>query len=605
MADDDKKKPVAPSKPIEKRKEEKKKEKPDPIINKIDKGVQDVNKNLDSLIKRAGNSSNRAEQRADLLLKAADAQKKIDELNASGRKEEASALQASFDETSKLLKGSKTDAAIGNRLAELALISQDTSDLIEKYGSKEDQDSKENLSGINGIISKLEEQKKSLDDDTLNQDLGRQLKALGGAFGRNLEGEVGELQDAYDSANADLTQALEDGDEEAAAAAREQLAAIAEGAESEENRREALKLNEEANSWLFQMASSMESFGSKLDDVASKGAKGAGILAGLTGLALMFIDPEKFQEIMVGIIDKASIVFQTIAAVLQGDFDTAGQLFSDNMGTFGVLIGSLGLLFAGKIIKVIGTAIKVARVFRIFMMGTFIPTLYAAFMSMMTALAPIVVAMAPILLPVLAIMALIGGLYYGFKKLQDSLGPGASIMDTLKVGMLYFVDFLAMIVNGITWIPRKILGFLGPRLMKWIMGDDFDTSAIENLAAGFDTNRGATAAAEIKAKNEAAAAEKAKEEAKEDPFEASQKDTSDLSPEDLAKLNQSPTTTDGQGMIDTSTENAAAQGGGQTTNAVITNATGGTSNVSNVVTSTTVQTPMTQAAAVLGSVTSR
>ena len=78
--------------------------------------------------------------------------------------------------------------------------------------------------------------------------------------------------------------------------------------------------------------------------------------------------------------------------------------------------------------------------------------------------------------------------------------------------MLYFVDFLAMIVNGITFIPRKILGFLGPRLMKWIMGDDFDTSTIDNLAKGFETNRGAQAAEEIRLKNEKAAAQKAMEE---------------------------------------------------------------------------------------------
>tara|TARA_B100001093_G_scaffold73098_1_gene63680 strand:- start:785 stop:1375 length:591 start_codon:yes stop_codon:yes gene_type:complete len=110
-----------------------------------------------------------------------------------------------------------------------------------------------------------------------------------------------------------------------------------------------------------------------------------------------------------------------------------------------------------------------------------------------------------------AVVAVLGLLLFGFNKLKESLGPGATIMDTLKVAMLYFVDFLAMIVNGITFIPRKILGFLGPKLMKWIMGDDFDTSVIDNLAKGFETNRGAKAAAEIREKNEAAAAEAALE----------------------------------------------------------------------------------------------
>jgi len=507
MADDDKKNPAPPQKPIEKRKE--KKPAVDPTVGNIDKGVQDANKNLDALIQRSGQVSNRAEQRADLLLQAADAQKKIDELAESGRAKDAADMQKALDETSKLLKGSKNDIAIGNRLAELAQINSNTSDLIEKYGSKEEQESKENLSGINGIITKLDDQKKALEDDTLNQDLGRQLKKLGGVFGQFSTKETKELQKAYDDANAQLEDAIAKGDESAAAAAREQIEAISKGAESEENRREAQKLNEEANSRLLQIANGMENMGDKIDGAVMAGAKGAGFLAGLTGLALLFIDPETFQAVMTSIIEKASIVFDTIYALVSGDFDRAGTLFSENMGLFGSLLGGIMLLFAGKLIKLLGTALKIARGFRIFMMGTFIPTLIGMFSAMITALTPIVIAMAPILVPVLAIMALVGGLYLGFKKLQESLGPGASIMDTLKVGMLYFIDFLSMIVNGITYIPRKLIGFLGKRAAKWILGDDFDTSALDAISEGLDTGRGARAAAEIKAKNEAAAAEEA------------------------------------------------------------------------------------------------
>ena len=111
-----------------------------------------------------------------------------------------------------------------------------------------------------------------------------------------------------------------------------------------------------------------------------------------------------------------------------------------------------------------------------------------------------------VLAPVLLIVALVGGLYLGFKKLQDSLGPGAGIIDTLKVAMLYFVDFLSMIVNGITFIPRKMIGFLGKRAAKWLLGDDFDTSALDAISEGLDTGRGARAAAEIRKKNEEQAA---------------------------------------------------------------------------------------------------
>ena len=60
------------------------------------------------------------------------------------------------------------------------------------------------------------------------------------------------------------------------------------------------------------------------------------------------------------------------------------------MGLFGSLIVGIMLLFAGKIIRVIGTALKVARAFRIFMMATFIPTLIGMFSAITTAMAPIV-----------------------------------------------------------------------------------------------------------------------------------------------------------------------------------------------------------------------
>ena len=48
------------------------------------------------------------------------------------------------------------------------------------------------------------------------------------------------------------------------------------------------------------------------DGAISAGAKGAGFLAGLTGLALFFIDPEKFQEIISGAIEKLSVVFEYV-----------------------------------------------------------------------------------------------------------------------------------------------------------------------------------------------------------------------------------------------------------------------------------------------------
>ena len=85
-------------------------------------------------------------------------------------------------------------------------------------------------------------------------------------------------------------------------------------------------------------------------------------------------------------------------------------------------------------------------------------------------------------------------------------------MDTLKVAAMYLVDFLSMLVNGITFIPRKLIGFLGPRVAKFLFGDDVDTSMFDKISEGLDTGRGARAAEEIRLKNEKEAAEKKLEE---------------------------------------------------------------------------------------------
>jgi hypothetical protein len=600
---DDKKPTTSKQKPIAERKEPAKSKKEDKKVEKdTKKEVVSTNKHLNKLINATDGASKRAQVKADSLVKMQDAQLKIDELRATGEYKSAEKMQKALNASVKLLSKNNTGKELDSRLKELTAIESQSSDLLKLQTTWNDQESKNNLEGVKGIISKLEESKKVLDDDTLNKDLQRSLTKLGGAFGRNLKGEVKELQDSYNKANEDLKSAIEDGDDRGIELANAQLAEIAKGAESEESRREAQKLNEEANSRLFQIASGLEEMGDKFDETVSAGAKGAGLLAGLTGLALMFLDPEKFQAIMVDIIEKASIVFNTISALLRGDFEEAGSLFSENMGTFGLLVGSLALLFGGKLIKLIGTALKAARVFRVFMMGTFIPTMIAAFSSMMAAITPIVVAMAPILLPILAIMALIGGLYFGFKKLQDSLGPGASIMDTLKVAMLYFVDFLASIVNGITYIPRKMISFLGKRAAKWLFGDDFDTSALDAISKGLDTGRGKRAADEIRAKNEAAAAEKGPDTGQTDAD--MEKMLSGEMP-DISSQVDPKTTVDGSEILAKSQSNEAQKSAGQSVSAVITNATGGNVTNATSIRSTVVQSPITRATSVLGSVTSR
>ena len=576
MADD--KKPTPPQKPIAERKEKAKKD-DKKVEKKTQKEIITTNKNLNTLVNATKGSASIAEKKADSLLKMGEAQTKIDELRAAGENANANKMQKALDASVKLLGNSKNTKALENRLKELTAIESQSSDLLKLQTTNTDIQNKENVAGLESITKRLEDQTKVLSTDTGNVELGQKIQDLGGAFGRNLEGSVLELKESYDAASAELALAMESGDDRAIELAQQQLDEISKGAESEENRREAQKLNEEANSRLVQIANGMESLGDKYDESAGAAARGAGFLAGLVGLALMFVDPETFNEVMSSVIDSVIGIFDTIYAFFTGDWEGFTQGFSDNWEAIGLLFLGIVAMFGGKMLTALGKGLKIARVFRIFMMGTFIPTMAAAFSSMAATLTPIVAAMAPILLPVLAIMALVGGLYFGFKKLQDSLGPGAGIMDTLKVAMLYFVDFLSMIVNGITYIPRKMISFLGKRAAKWLLGDDFDTSALDAIGAGLKTDRGATAAAEIKAKNEAAVEKK---ESEIDPM-----DLTEVPNPVFEELNKPKTTIDGSDILQTSDANAAANKESSTSvQAVITNATGGTTTTNNVIQST-------------------
>jgi hypothetical protein len=211
-----------------------------------------------------------------------------------------------------------------------------------------------------------------------------------------------------------------------------------------------------------------------------------------------------------------------------------------------------------------------------------------------------------ILAPVLLIVALIGGLYLGFKALQSSLGPGAGIIDTLKVAMLYFVDFLSMIVNGITFIPRKMISFLGKRAAKWLLGDDFDTSALDAIGAGLKTDRGATAAAEIKAKNEAQAEYNDKRDGGMSAEEVKLEKMANMSEADLMSQVEPNPTIAGEKILAMSDSNSAGQKEGSSSVAtVIQQNTGGSVSSVSRVTSNVVQSPITKATSTLASVTSR
>ncbi len=368
------------------------------------------------------------------------------------------------------------------------------------------------------LANAAEVAREKLGDNTM----GKRLNDLGSVFGKAASvadvKRAEELKEQYAKVAEALETATAGGNEEEIALAQQQVDALDDTVSSEEQRREQSKKSDAANSTLEKIRGGVEGFNSKLGDMA----KGGGFVAGLAGIVLALFSPETFVKIVNTAIEKVMVIVDFMKDLFEQDFAGSFETFKENLGLFAAIAGGILLYFGPALIGGIISVVKVVKTVGLFMKLTMFPaittmfaTISSAFTGMMAGLSPMIVALGPIPLIIAGAVAAIGVILYGFEKLRESLGPGASIIDTLKVAMLYFVDFLAMIVNGITFIPRKMISFLGKRAAGWILGDDFDTSALDAIGDGLDTGRGRRAADEIRKKNEEAAAQKKLEESRE------------------------------------------------------------------------------------------
>ena len=268
------------------------------------------------------------------------------------------------------------------------------------------------------------------------------------------------------TAQTQLNKAIEEGDIQGIEIAQKQLEAVQAGAESEEERRESAKVLEAQNSYLEQTANGIAEFGGKFDNMAKGLLSGGGFLAGLAAVALAIFDPETLQNVIQSAIEGITEIVNGIQLLISGDIEGAMGLFGDNIGMISGIIGVLALQFGGAIFAKLAGLLKGVRavmiglrVFRIFMMTTFIPSMIAAFSGMMAAITPILAALAPILLPILAIAAVFGLIYVALEKMRESLGF-TSIFDVLMLGVMHMKDAFGHVVNLIGSIVNFILGMV-------------------------------------------------------------------------------------------------------------------------------------------------
>ena len=423
-----------------------------------------------------------------------------DELRASGQVDVANQIDAQIESTRKAIF--KQDGTlknltgatnkVGNNIINAAANDANKiQNLIDQGRELNDQQIAASSDGFKDFVDNLKEGQKAneVNDDMIE----KALKDLGPRFG----GVIDPAFTEFNNRLGDIQQMEADGlltQEQSNVMRKELLDATTD----REKSREAQKTAELQGMTLTKMADSIERFGGKLGEFGQGAVKSAGLLGGIAALVLGVVDPEKFSEIVVKITNGFMEIVQGFMALLEGDFATFKTKIMDNFALFGGLILGLALYFGGPLITAFGgifrklaLVVKAIKAFRMFMITSFIPGMMSAFSAIATALAPV---LAP-LLPIIAIIAVLAG---AFMLIKNYLGEGASITDTLKYAMLLLLDGLGHIVNAFTFIPRKIFGFFGERIGKFLLGDDFKMP--DFITKGMKTNRASEFKAEIDAR---------------------------------------------------------------------------------------------------------
>lgn len=420
-----------------------------------------------------------------------------DELRATGNIDVANQIDAQIESTRKALF--KQDGTlknltgatnkVGNNIINAAANdAAQIQTLIDANRELSQQQIDGSSAGFNDFVANLKEGQKAneVNDDMIE----KALKDLGPRFG----GVIDPAFEEFNNRLSDIQQMEADGlltQEQSNVMRKELLDATTD----REKQREAQKAAELQGMALTKMGDSIEGLGGKLAEFGQGAVKSAGLLGGIAALVLGVVDPEKFTEIVVSITNGFMEIVQGFMALLEGDFATFKTKIMDNFALFGGLILGLAFYFGGPLITAVGglfkklaIVVRAMKAFRLFMITSFIPGMMSAFSAITTALAPV---LAP-LLPIIAIIAVLAG---AFMLIKNYLGEGASITDTLKYAMLLLLDGLGHIVNAFTFIPRKIFGFFGERIGKFLLGDDFKMP--DFITKGMKTNRAAEFKKEI------------------------------------------------------------------------------------------------------------
>ena len=524
-----------------------------------------TNKDIKALLETTEGANERNAKRQETLLEAVKLGNKIEDLNSRGESKRAEQLQGAMDSVLDVLQRSNNGKALENRLNEIKNLNEQANDIID--ANKNAIEGDETVNRLSQLTEQIKGQTDIVETQTKNET--ETQKSLNKLLMTTEAGDpfIQQLQEDFETSQANLQAAIESGNQQDIDLALAQVKATQDTIQSEEDKREAIAKQEEANSLLANMADGIENFGGKVGQTA-------GFLAGIAGLATLFFSPETFAKIVNKAIQIVKDIISVVDDFINGDFASAGETIKENFGTFATILGVAALAVLPKILRAFrvlqtafasfrlfmasefvaqmlanlrsmmasvgGAFMKIFRglvtafqTFRLFMMGTFIPSMIAGLTSIGAAIMPILAAMAPILLPILAIAAVFGLIYLGLEKLREAMGF-TSIFDVIMLGVAHLQDAFGHVVNAIGSIVNFIFGIVEG--IASFIGFDVELPKVPKMS----TDNAEKKKAELDLKAEQERIKKAEEERKQ------------------AELNaQGP----GTEMLDMSTQNALANVG--------------------------------------------
>ena len=312
---------------------------------------------------------------------------------------------------------------------------------------------------LSELVKDMKQQSKNVvKSKDANVDVGDKISKLEGVLGIDSNEQTQALREKFDNINTVMQEQValqEQGlpfNQALLDESQDQLETLKGGVESEEDRREAIKKQEEANSLLGKMSKGIEGFGGKVKE-------SGGFLAGIAGLATLLLNPQAFAAGLTKILNFVGDMVDVVENVFAGEFGKAGDILKENGGMIAGILGGLLIMNLGKVIKGVSMLLKGFKILRLFMLGTMVPMLTGAFTAMMTAMTPIFAAMAPILLPILAIAAIFGIIGLALAQIRDAMGF-TSIFDVMSLGIAHLQDAFGHVVNMITGIVNFVMGLV-------------------------------------------------------------------------------------------------------------------------------------------------